>query len=350
MKRADAFAVVRRAGGSPREGVTKDTGVLIVGELGWPLLDDGRPSNSLAQARTYGVPITSERRFLEWIGRSAADDQAKAYTAGQLASLSKLPEEVVEQLGLFGLVAPEDGRYGFRDLAAARQIAALLSSGVALSVITKSLSEVRKWLPEARLSSLRLFPESSDSILVEQLAGRTDKKGQFVLPIAPDSEDADALFEAARAAEEAGDTKTAERLYRRCQQADPEDAAIPFNLANLLRADGRSVEAEAAYRDAIKADPRFAAAWYNLADALDDQGRTAEAVRCLGRALDADPSYADALFNLALFQQRLERYAEAAVAWRKYLGLDAASQWAARAKRALKLCEIQVAGAAGEPS
>ncbi|MGB8901912.1 MAG: BRCT domain-containing protein [Methylocella sp.] len=46
MRRADAFALVRTHGGKPREGVTKRTDVLIVGEFGWPLLDDGRPSNS----------------------------------------------------------------------------------------------------------------------------------------------------------------------------------------------------------------------------------------------------------------------------------------------------------------
>jgi NAD-dependent DNA ligase len=39
MRRADAFALVRTHGGKPREGVTKHTDVLIVGELGWPLLD-----------------------------------------------------------------------------------------------------------------------------------------------------------------------------------------------------------------------------------------------------------------------------------------------------------------------
>ena len=75
MKRADAFALVRRQGGTPREGVTKRTGVLIVGELGWPLLDDGRPSNSLAQAKSYRVPIASERQFLEWLGRSISGDR-----------------------------------------------------------------------------------------------------------------------------------------------------------------------------------------------------------------------------------------------------------------------------------
>ena len=85
---------------------------------------------------------------------------------------------------MFGLIEARDGLYGFRDLAAARQVAQLLGSGIVLSVITRSLRDIRKWLPDARLSNLRLFPESSDKILVEQVLGRTDSKGQFVLPVA----------------------------------------------------------------------------------------------------------------------------------------------------------------------
>ena len=97
MKRADAFAQVKKQGGKPREGVTKTTDVLIVGELGWPLLDDGRPSNSLTQAESYGITIASERQFLEWLGKSALEEQAKAYTTDQLASLSKLPKEIATE-------------------------------------------------------------------------------------------------------------------------------------------------------------------------------------------------------------------------------------------------------------
>lgn len=343
MKRADAFALVRKRGGTPRQGVTKQTGVLIVGQLGWPLLDDGRPSNSLAQAKSYGVPIASERQFLEWIGRSAPEEQAKTYTADQLASLSKVRKEVVDQLAMFGLIEPRGGLYGFPDLAAARQIAGLLASGTGLSVITRSLHEIRKWLPDARLSKLRLFPESSDRILIEQMKGRTDKTGQFVLSVTRQEEDPDALFEQAQSAEEADDTTTAERLYRRVMKMDPADPAAPFNLANLLRSNGRIVEAEAGYREATQADPSFAEAWYNLADVLDEQGRTSDAVPCLERAVEADPAYADAMFNLALILQRLERHAEAATWWRRYLELDSSSVWAARAKRALKLCEMQIA-------
>jgi hypothetical protein len=73
--------------------VTKRTKLLIVGELGWPLLDDGRPSNKLSRATAYGVPIVSERRFLEWIGKAIPNELQKTYSADQLASLSKLSSE-----------------------------------------------------------------------------------------------------------------------------------------------------------------------------------------------------------------------------------------------------------------
>ncbi len=344
MKRAEAFALVRQRGGKPREGVTRQTDVLIVGELGWPLLDDGRPSGSLAQARSYRVPIASERQFLEWLGKGAPEQEARTYSADQLAALGKLPREVIDQLAIFGLIEGRGGLYGFRDLAAARQVAGLLAAGVTLSTITRSLGEIRKWLPDARLSNLRLFPESSDRILVEQMKGRTDKAGQFVLDVQASAEDADALFEQAQSAEARDDPATAERLYQRLMKMDPQDPAAAFNLGNLLRATGRALEAETAYRAAVKADPDYAAAWYNLADVLDEQSRTADGIDCLKRALAADPGYADAMFNLALFLQKLDRPAEAARWWRRYIELDGSSPWAARARRALKYCEMRLAG------
>ena len=342
MKRAEAFAHVEKHGGKPRRGVTKETNVLIVGELGWPLLADGRPSNSLEQARTYKLPVASERKFLEWIGKAVPEEHAKTYTSAQLVSLSKVPERVLEQLAMFGLVEPKNGLYGFRDLAAARQIAGLLASGIPLSVITKSLHEIRKWLPDAQLSNLRISPEAADRILIEQLTGRTDNKGQFVLPISSGDDNPDALFDQAQAAEEANDIALAERLYRRLMKIDPGDAAAPFNLGNMMRSEGRIVEAEAAYRAAIAAQPKYSEAWHNLADVLDEQGRTKEAVRGLERALEINPANADSMFNLALFLQKLERHADAAKWWRQYLKLDRNSDWAARAKRALKFCEMQL--------
>ncbi|HUI20404.1 MAG TPA: tetratricopeptide repeat protein [Methylocella sp.] len=344
MKRAEAFALIAKRGGKPRERVTKDTRVLIVGELGWPLQDDGRPSQSLTQAKSYGVPIISERQFLEWVGKSSPGEEARAYTVAQLAALSKLPEDVVEQFSMFGLIGAREGLYGFRDLATARQLAQLLGSGVGLSAITRSLRDIRTWLPDARLSNLRLFPESKNKILVEQAWGCTDSKGQFVLPVEkPKNGDADDAFAQARSAEEAGDLRTAESLYRRVMKLDPNDPAAGLNLGNLLLVQQRMVEAEAAYRWAVKADPGFALAWYNLANLLDERGRPAEAVDCQKRALDADPEYVDAMFNLALFLQQLGEHAKATAWWKRYLERDRVSPWAERARRALKYCEMEMA-------
>jgi tetratricopeptide (TPR) repeat protein len=343
MKREEAFALVRGRGGTPRRGLTKKTDILVVGELGWPLLADGRPSKSLSLAKSYGVAIASERAFLEWAGRAVPDDQVRSYSADQIASLSGLPLDVIERLTAFGLIDCREAHYGFRDLTAARQLAELFDAGVALSTITTSLHEIRKWLPGAALSNLRLFPASSDAILVEQMKGRTDKTGQFVLPVTDARENPDELFEQAQAAEEAGDIETAERLYRKVMRIDPGDPTAAFNLGNLMRSAGQKVEAEKAYRAATKADSMFAEAWYNLADLLDDQRQSDKAVACLERALVADPDYADAIFNLGLLHQRKDSHTEAAIYWRRYLALDNESAWASRARRALKFCEMQIA-------
>ncbi len=273
MSRAEAFDVVRQRGGSPSPAVTKRTQVLIVGELGWPLLDDGRPSNKLSRATALGIPIISERRFLEWVGKSPTDNHQKTYTADQLAVLSKMSKSMVLELAQLGLLDERDGRFGFRDLASARQIAKLLNDGVRLSEIIRAVSEIRKWLPDVGLAAVRLLAGAHSDVQVEQPGGRTDKYGQFVLAVdgAP-REDPDDLFDRAHAAEQIGDIAEAERLYRLLMKSDPTDASAPFNLGNMMRAAARTVEAEAALRAATRANPAFAEAWYNLADLLDDQG------------------------------------------------------------------------------
>jgi tetratricopeptide (TPR) repeat protein len=86
----------------------------------------------------------------------------------------------------------------------------------------------------------------------------------------------------------------------------------------------------------------FAEAWCNLAELLGDQGRSEAAVECLRKPLLVAPDYIDAMFNLALLLQRKGAYEEAADYWLRYSGNDRASEWAARARRSLKFCEIQV--------
>lgn len=343
MRRSDAFALVVQHGGAPRRSVTKTTRALVVGELGFPLLDDGKPSKNLSLAKEYGVEIASERRFLEWLGRALPDDQLRSYGAAQIASLSGLPEEVVEKLTAFGLLDARDKLYRFRDLSVARQIAELFSAGIPLSTITKSIQEIRKWIPDADVSQVKLYPAAQDRVIVEHLKLRSDKSGQMMLPVAETADNPDTLFEQAQAAEENEDTSAAVRLYQRVMRLDPSDAAAAFNLGNLLMRDGKKADAERAFKAAVRADKRFPEVWYNLANLYDEQDRTLDAIEALQRALAIDPDYADAVFNLALILHRRGQHIEAASYWRRYIALDATSPWAVRARRALKLCEIQIA-------
>jgi tetratricopeptide (TPR) repeat protein len=74
-----------------------------------------------------------------------------------------------------------------------------------------------------------------------------------------------------------------------------------------------------------------------------EQGRSEAAIQCLRTALRVAPDYADAIFNLALLLlQRKNDYAEAADYWRRYLGNECQSEWAVRARRSLKFCEMQI--------
>jgi tetratricopeptide (TPR) repeat protein len=204
------------------------------------------------------------------------------------------------------------------------------------------VSQIRKWLPEVGLASVRLHAGHHHSLEVEQPSGRTDRHGQFVLAVDQFQNSPDDLFEQAQSAEGVGDITEAERLYRILMKTDPTDASVPFNLGNLLRSARRAVEAEAALQAATRVDPTFADAWYNLSDLLDEQGRSEAAIECLRTALRVAPDHADAMFNLALLLQRTNQYAEAADYWRCYLASDCQSEWGARARRSLKFCEMQI--------
>jgi tetratricopeptide (TPR) repeat protein len=195
------------------------------------------------------------------------------------------------------LLDERGGRFGFRDLASARQFAKLLADGVSLPEIIRGVNQIRKWLPEASLANVRLHPGPQRSLEIEQAGGRTDKNGQFVLAIDGSQHSSDELFGQAQLAEETKNIAEAERLYRILMKSDPTDASAPFNLGNLLRAGARNVEAEAALRAATRADPTFAEAWYNLSDLLDEQGRSEAAIECLRTALEVAPNYADAIFQ-----------------------------------------------------
>ena len=89
--------------------------------------------------------------------------------------------------------------------------------------------------------------------------------------------DARGLEARARRAAAAGDSGTAEAIWRDLLAGRPEDAVLHYNLANALARQGRDDEAERAFRDALERDPQSAPTMANLANLLARTGRDAEA-------------------------------------------------------------------------
>src|SRR5689334_12838788 len=73
LKRAEAESLVTRSGGSLSTGASAHATILVVGMLGWPLMNSGQVTKKLADAerlRAAGKPVKviSEAEFREIVG------------------------------------------------------------------------------------------------------------------------------------------------------------------------------------------------------------------------------------------------------------------------------------------
>jgi tetratricopeptide (TPR) repeat protein len=129
-------------------------------------------------------------------------------------------------------------------------------------------------------------------------------------------------------AEDAGETATAEHLFRLVLELEPGMAAAATNLGNLAYRQG-------ALDEALEHDPAQPEARYNLANVLEDLGQTELAISELRRVCAAHPGFADAHYNLGVILARVGGVAQARQAFERYLGLDAQSSWAEYARNFL---------------
>lgn len=317
----EAAAKIAAAGASLRRGVSRRTDLVVVGHGAHELLANGRLGRRLAQVPA-GAKLISENALWRLLGlRPALSPAERPFSLEQIAQQTKVPLETARLLALFDVLETDlDGRGAFRDLVAGRTVANRLAEGATLAEI------------------LAAFHRRHGADLVHAgpaLAG--DDQIRLPLPDAGNPS-ADELFEAAYMAEEDGALDVAEGLYRKCLHAERRDPTAAYNLANVLGALGRTAESRAYYERALGLDPKFVEARYNLAHLLDRTGDAAGAKEQLAAALKADPKYADALFNLATHFTREEDLASAVPLWERYLALDSASEWAAKARQSLSIC------------
>ncbi len=323
------------AGARLRRGADRGVTHLVLGRGLLDRRDDSTLAARVAAEAASGRALLSEAGFLAALGLAPAPAPA-GMTAAELADKSRLPPTELELLRLFDAFETPAAPFGLRDLILARKYAALLTDGAGWGEIARSLrGACRVTLPA------RALERQGRAILARDGADRLcELDGQFLLDLGGAGATPDDLFAEAEAAEDEGRLTDAAASYARCLALDPTDATAAFNRANCLRLLGEATEAERGYVRALKLDPGFVEAWFNLAGLTRARGRTAAARSQLARAIAADPDYADAVYNLATLEFEAGDLAAAERWWRRYLELDASSEWARTAEPGLQFVAL----------
>jgi Flp pilus assembly protein TadD len=127
----------------------------------------------------------------------------------------------------------------------------------------------------------------------------------------------------ARALQDAGDAKSALRIYRAAAARWQTDPALFHDLAVAARAAGDAAEAERAERAALALDGRSAMAQNGIGLLAADAGRHAEAAAAFERAAQLDPTNPSYWSNLGNARRAAGDSAAAEQAYRKALEADA---------------------------
>jgi tetratricopeptide (TPR) repeat protein len=272
------------------------------------------------------------------------------------------------QTGFVGPTVRKGGRfyYTFCDLVSVKAAKDLLAADIPLQKARKAVESLKKLLPADThpASRMRVCSDGETIVALKDDVAFEPISGQVVMafnlpafgehisevlamprvdPSAP-QEVTDSPTEAnggttayrhfveACAAEDRGDSQTAEHLFRQAIDLEPNMAAALTNLGNLVYRQGELEEARRLYERALEHDPNQPEARYNLANLLEDMGETDLAIAELRKVCAAAPEFADAHYNLGLMLAQVGGTSQAKQYLERYLELDGASEWATHAR------------------
>ena len=274
------------------------------------------------------------------------------------------------QTGFVGPTVRKGGRffYTFCDLLAVKSAKDLLAAGMPLQKVRKNVEALKKALPDDTHPTmhLRICCDGETIVGLDDDVAFAPIGGQIVMafnlpsfgehvaqvlamprvmptegapqPVEDSPTEANSgttayrYFVEACAAEDRGESQTAEHMFRQAIDLEPNMAAALTNLGNLVYRQGELAEARRFYERALDRDPAQPEARYNLANLLEDLGETDLAIAELRRVCAAAPEFADAHYNLGIMLAQVGGNAQARHHLERYLELDTASDWAGHAR------------------
>lgn len=372
MTHAEAANVVVEHGGVATEHVSRQTTMLVVGDEGWPLEDNGQPSLKLQQAerlREAGQPleVLSESQWLMLLGLNEHHAEVhQLYTPAMLSSILKLPTSVIRSWARAGLIRPVRmvhrlPYFDFREVSSARRLSELLEAGAPRKEIENSL----KRLPsvqrgdERPLEQLQILVHRLGVVLRDEHGLRLPGSGQRLLnfdqidaseeivmadapsirfqPAATASDDSpkDWLIEGCRLYDA---DRVAEALsaFRLAALSSPRSADVHFQLGECLYRLGHTEGALERYYCAVEHDHDFLEAWTQIGCLHRELGDLLKAKDAFLQALNLLPDYPDAHFHLAETLAEGGDVELARVHWEEYLQHDSRGPWAEVARQRLE--------------
>jgi tetratricopeptide (TPR) repeat protein len=371
MTHREAHARVVENGGVATEHVSRQTSILVIGEEGWPLEPDGKPSVKLQQAERlkaegHDLRIVRESEWLGFVGLDGRRGELhRRCTPAMLSRMLDISVHEVRRWERTGLIKAVEHvcrlpYFDFQEVASARRLAELVDAGVAVREIQASLARLETVIgvgsrPLAQLDILaadkhllyrdshgrlktaagqRLF-EFDGPPVVEPPAVET-----IPLPVSDGPSRADWkahewLEEGRRLADE-GALDSAVEALRMSLMEDHDAPEVQFHLADALYRLGNLTGALERYHVAAELDHNYLEAWTQIGCLLAEQGQVAQAIDAFDIAIDIHPDFPDAHLHKAEALHQAGKTTDAVPHWRKYLEFDQSGPWAEAARQRLE--------------
>ena len=194
MTHRDAISMVEQYGGRATHSVSGSTTMLVIGEEGWPLEDDGGASQKLQQvmqmiADGLEVRILAESDWLQLLGLDDHREEIRrAHTPAMLSRLLDVPVRMIRRWARLGLIKPvrRIGRlpyFDYREVASARRLASLLEQGVSAQTLEKSLAELSLTIAgtDRSLAQLSLLVQDEKVLMRDDRGILNPRTGQRLL-------------------------------------------------------------------------------------------------------------------------------------------------------------------------
>lgn len=267
MNHRAAAALVETYGGRSVSSMSKSVTMVVIGEEGWPLEEDGEPSQKMVSATAQigqgaELRLVPESDWLHLIGLNERRDEIKrSYTPAMLSRLLDVPVGMIRRWSRIGLIRPVRRvcrlpYFDFREVSNAQRLASLLQDGIKPEVLERSLGQLSETLAgtDRSLAQLNLLIQDEKVVLRDSHGVLNPRTGQRLLDfeetlglqvvhddaVSDDDLDQQAVAQQTPLLSVVADSKDAEASDVSINDGDNEPVSISFEAA-VIRRDERSM-------------------------------------------------------------------------------------------------------------